>query len=134
MWDVSPTLVRYGEVERPSSVLEGIKALRSQGEREKDVRKGKDGLKGAFRKPIENLCVLCSSSFLFLLSSLFPSSRKSTDSLLHRQLPHRPYLPFLRYDGQVHQGVRRGADFASRRCAQRRCARIERAQRLLTSL
>jgi NADH dehydrogenase (ubiquinone) Fe-S protein 1 len=90
MWDVSPTLVRYGEVERPSSVLEGIKALRSQGEREKDVRKGKDGLKGAFRKPIENLCVFALlPSFLFLPASasllivltLFPRNSYRTDPI-----------------------------------------------------
>ncbi|GAA5990764.1 hypothetical protein JCM11641_002031 [Rhodosporidiobolus odoratus] len=54
MWDVSPTLVRYGEVERPSSVSEGLKALRVKGEKEAERRKGLDGLTGAFRKPVEN--------------------------------------------------------------------------------
>ncbi|GAA5825997.1 hypothetical protein JCM11251_000084 [Rhodosporidiobolus azoricus] len=54
MWDVSPTLVRYGEVERSSAVLEGLKALRTQAEKEGDRRKGLDGDKGAFKKPIDN--------------------------------------------------------------------------------
>ncbi|GAA6036527.1 hypothetical protein JCM8097_003548 [Rhodosporidiobolus ruineniae] len=54
MWDVAPTLLRYGELERPSAVLEGIKALRVQGEREADWRKGLGGATGAFKKPIEN--------------------------------------------------------------------------------
>ncbi|GAA6007247.1 hypothetical protein JCM10207_001558 [Rhodosporidiobolus poonsookiae] len=54
MWDVAPSLVRYGDVERPSSVIEAVKALRAQGEREADKRKGKGGLTGAFKKPIDN--------------------------------------------------------------------------------
>ncbi|GAA5866580.1 hypothetical protein JCM1840_002389 [Sporobolomyces johnsonii] len=54
MWDVSPTLVRYGELERPSAVLEGLKAMRLQAEREQDARQGLDGRTGAFKKPIEN--------------------------------------------------------------------------------
>ncbi|BGP13386.1 hypothetical protein JCM10213_008545 [Rhodosporidiobolus nylandii] len=54
MWDVSPTLVRYGETERPSAVLEGLKALRVQGEKEADRRAGLGGTKGAFIKPVSN--------------------------------------------------------------------------------
>ncbi|GAA5932485.1 uncharacterized protein JCM15063_001240 [Sporobolomyces koalae] len=54
LWDLSPSLVRYGEVERPSAVLEGLKALRVQAEREGDKRKGLDGKTGAFQKPITN--------------------------------------------------------------------------------
>jgi len=54
LWDISPSLVRYGELERPSSVLEGLQALRAQAEREGDKRKGLDGNKGAFKKPIGN--------------------------------------------------------------------------------
>ncbi|GAA5860190.1 hypothetical protein JCM8547_009220 [Rhodosporidiobolus lusitaniae] len=62
MWDVSPTLVRYGENEAPSSVLEGLKALRVQGEREADRRKGLDGRTGAFVKPVDNFYRTCSVS------------------------------------------------------------------------
>ncbi|GAA5885233.1 hypothetical protein JCM16303_005967 [Sporobolomyces ruberrimus] len=54
LWDISPSLVRYGELERPSAVLEGLKALRVQAEREGDKRKGLDGKTGAFQKPITN--------------------------------------------------------------------------------
>ncbi|GAA5914671.1 uncharacterized protein JCM6883_001036 [Sporobolomyces salmoneus] len=54
LWDLSPSLVRYGELERPSSVLEGLTALRVQAEREGDKRKGLDGKTGAFQKPISN--------------------------------------------------------------------------------
>ena len=53
MWDVSPTLARYDTLERPSSVLEAIKALKVEGERvAKEGRAG--GLTGAFKKPITN--------------------------------------------------------------------------------
>jgi NADH dehydrogenase (ubiquinone) Fe-S protein 1 len=34
MWDLSPSLVRYGDLEQPSSVLDAIKALKVQAERE----------------------------------------------------------------------------------------------------
>ncbi|GAA5903582.1 hypothetical protein JCM6882_002992 [Rhodosporidiobolus microsporus] len=54
MWDVSPTLVRYGELERPSAVVEGLRAMRVQAEKEGERRKGLDGLKGAFKKPLDN--------------------------------------------------------------------------------
>ncbi|GJN93399.1 hypothetical protein Rhopal_006454-T1 [Rhodotorula paludigena] len=51
MWDVCPTLVRYGDLERPSSVLDAVKAVRAQGEREAERRKDLGGKTGAFQKP-----------------------------------------------------------------------------------
>ncbi|BGP50646.1 ndufs1 NADH-ubiquinone oxidoreductase subunit [Rhodotorula kratochvilovae] len=53
MWDVCPSLVRYGELERPSHVAEAMSALRAQGEREFERRKGLDGEKGAFTRAFE---------------------------------------------------------------------------------
>ncbi|GAA5820883.1 hypothetical protein JCM3770_004852 [Rhodotorula araucariae] len=53
MWDVCPSLVRYGELERPSSVLDAVRALRAQGEREATRRQGLDGAKGAFARVFE---------------------------------------------------------------------------------
>lgn len=52
MWDVSPTLARYDVVEKPSSVLAGLKTLRQTAERAMKDRVG--GLQGAFKKPIAN--------------------------------------------------------------------------------
>lgn len=54
MWDLSPSLVRYGDLEQPSSVLDAIKALKAQAEREGDRRKGLGGRTGAFVKPISS--------------------------------------------------------------------------------
>ncbi|KDE05693.1 NADH-ubiquinone oxidoreductase 78 kDa subunit [Microbotryum lychnidis-dioicae p1A1 Lamole] len=53
MWDVSPTLVRYDVVERPSSVLAGLKALQVEAANVGKVKR-KGGRTGKFVKPIDN--------------------------------------------------------------------------------
>lgn len=55
LWDVSPTLVRYGDLEQPSQVLAGLSALKAQASREGDLRKGFTGARtGAFAKPLSD--------------------------------------------------------------------------------
>ncbi|GAA5938954.1 hypothetical protein JCM3775_003177 [Rhodotorula graminis] len=51
LWDVCPSLVRYGELERPSSVLAGLTALRASAERTGAID---GGLEGPLKKPIES--------------------------------------------------------------------------------
>lgn len=53
MWDVCPSLVRYGELERPSSVLSAVQALHAQADAHAAKAKSVGGgLTGAFKKPI----------------------------------------------------------------------------------
>lgn len=53
MWDVSPTLVKYDAVEKPSAVLEGIQALQVTAAKAKsEARKG--GAEGKLKKAIDN--------------------------------------------------------------------------------
>ncbi|GAA5846295.1 hypothetical protein JCM3766R1_002200 [Sporobolomyces carnicolor] len=57
LWDLSPSLVRYGELERPTSVLEGLKALRVASERRSNSNSTtttRGGRQGKFEKPIDN--------------------------------------------------------------------------------
>lgn len=55
LWDLSPSLVRYGELERPTSVLEGLKALRVASERRSNsTTTTRGGRQGKFEKPIDN--------------------------------------------------------------------------------
>ena len=50
MWDVSPTLVKYDTLERPSAVLTGLQSLHANASR--SAGKATDGKSGAFKKPI----------------------------------------------------------------------------------
>ncbi|KAM0786777.1 NADH dehydrogenase (ubiquinone) 78K chain precursor, 5-prime end [Microbotryomycetes sp. NB124-2] len=55
MWDVSPTLVKYDVVERPSSVLSAIQALRAEAAHQGQTASKTEGARtGKFLKPIEN--------------------------------------------------------------------------------
>lgn len=54
MWDVSPTLVKYDVVERPSSVLSAIQALKAEAAHSAKQGKVEGARTGKFLKPIEN--------------------------------------------------------------------------------